>query len=121
MIHRLRIPAGDTKPYRSRVSYPPGGPAPIVRAVLAVRIWLRAGDTCQDHQAWWRSERRIRAALGGRAGIAHIPYAEVHWPTLDTSPYAGPVWAIEGQLTPKPLSRTTATAAGTAWRPLSRA
>jgi hypothetical protein len=32
----------------------------------------------------------------------------VHWPSLDHSPYAGQVWAIEAELTPKPLARTVA-------------
>ena len=62
----------------------------------------------QDGRAWWRSERRIRAAIGGRVGTAHLPDAEVHWPSLDGSPYAGQVWAIEAELTPKPLTRTVA-------------
>jgi hypothetical protein len=30
----------------------------------------------------------------------------VHWPSLDSSPYAGQVWAVEAELTPKPLTRT---------------
>src|SRR5450755_2132067 len=79
-----------------------------IRAVLAVRLWLQASEVYQDGRAWWRSERRIRAALGGRVGVAHIPDAEVHWPSLDTSPYPGQVWAIEAELTPKPLARTVA-------------
>jgi hypothetical protein len=77
-----------------------------IRAVLAVRLWLQSGEVYTDGQAWWRSERRIRAAIGGRVGTAHIPDAEVHWPSLDGSPYAGQVWAIEAELTPKPLART---------------
>ena len=77
-----------------------------IRAVLAARLWLQAGEVYTGGQAWWRSERRIRAALGGRVGTAHIPDAEVHWPSLDASPYAGQVWAIEAELTPKPLART---------------
>ena len=77
-----------------------------IRAVLAVRLWLQAGHAYQDGRAWWRSERRIRAALGGRVGTAHIPDAEVHWPSLDSSAYAGQLWAIEAELTPKPLART---------------
>ena len=79
-----------------------------IRAVLAVRLWLEAGEVYQDGRAWWRSERRIRAAIGGRVGTAHIPDAEVHWPSLDSSPYAGQVWAIEVELTPKPITRTVA-------------
>jgi hypothetical protein len=77
-----------------------------IRAVLAVRLWLEAGEVYQDGRAWWRSERRIRAALGGHVGTAHLPDAEVHWPSLDESPYGGQVWAIEAELTPKPLART---------------
>jgi hypothetical protein len=78
-----------------------------IRAVLAVRLWLQQGEAYRDGRAWWRSERRIRAAAGGRVGIAHLPDAEVHWPSLDGAPYAGQIWAIEAELTPKPLARTT--------------
>jgi len=87
-----------TRPALSRLAH--------IRAVLAVRLWLQASEVYHDGRAWWRSERRIRAALGGRVGTAHIPDAEVHWPSLDTSPYAGQVWAIETELTPKPVART---------------
>jgi hypothetical protein len=79
-----------------------------IRAVLAARLWLETGDAYREGRAWWRSERRIRAVAGGRAGIAHIPDAEVHWPALDWSPYAGQIWAIEAELTPRPLTRSTA-------------
>ena len=78
-----------------------------IRAVLAVRLWLQSGQAYKEGKAWWRSERRIRAAGGGRVGIAHLPDAEVHWPSLDGAPYAGQIWAIEAELTPKPLARTT--------------
>ena len=52
------------------------------------------------------SERRLRAdqPAAGRAG--HVPDAEIHWPSIAGSPYAGQVWAIEVELTPKPLART---------------
>jgi hypothetical protein len=78
-----------------------------IRAVLAVRLWLQSGQAYKEGRAWWRSERRIRAAAGGRVGIAHVPDAEIHWPSLDGVPYAGQIWAIEAELTPKPLARTT--------------
>jgi hypothetical protein len=94
----LGLPYSAKEPSVSRLAH--------IRAVLAVRLWLQSGDVYQDGRAWWRSERRIRAAAGGRVGIAHIPDAEVHWPSLDDSPYAGQVWAIEAELTPKPLART---------------
>jgi hypothetical protein len=76
--------------------------------VLAVRLTLQDSDAYRDGRAWWRSERRIRAAAGGRVGTGHIPDAEVSWPDLPGSAYAGECWAIEAELTPKPLARTAA-------------
>ena len=76
-----------------------------IRAVLAVRLSLEASPAYQDGQAWWRPERRIRGAIGGRAA-GHVPDAEVSWPDLPASAYAGECWAMEAELTPKPLART---------------
>jgi hypothetical protein len=91
------------------LAYTPARPAAArlghLRAVLAVRLALEAGPAYQQGRAWWRCERRIRAAIGGRAG-GHVPDAEVSWPDVDTSPYPGECWAIEAELTPKPLART---------------
>jgi len=82
-----------------------------IRAVLAIRLSLQDSDAWQQGQAWWRSERRIRAAAGAiRTG--HLPDAEVSWPEVPGSAYAGQLWAIEAELTPKPLARTTAIMAG---------
>ena len=36
-----------------------------------------------------------------------MPDAEIHWPSIAGSPYGGQVWAIEVELTPKQLTRTT--------------
>jgi hypothetical protein len=83
-----------------------------IRAVLAVRLSLQASDTYQQGRAWWRSERRIRAAAGGRVGGGHVPDAEVSWPDVPGSSYPGQCWAIEAELTPKPLGRTVAIMAG---------
>jgi hypothetical protein len=95
--------------------YAPARPAAArlahVRAVLAVRLSLEASPAYQDGRAWWRCERRIRAAIGGRAA-GHVPDAEVSWPDLPASPYPGECWAIEAELTPKPLARTAAIMAG---------
>ena len=92
------------------LAYPASRPAvgrlAHIRAVLAARLWLESGQVYRDGRAWWRSERRIRAAIGGRADRIHVPDAEVHWPSLDGAPYAGQVWAIEAELTPKALART---------------
>ena len=77
-----------------------------IRAVLAARLWLETGPAWTSGSAWWHSERRLRAAqpAAGRGG--HLPDAEIHWPSIPASPYAGQVWAIEVELTPKPLART---------------
>ena len=77
-----------------------------IRAVLAARLWLTAGPAWAGGHAWWHSERRLRAdqPAAGRAG--HVPDAEIHWPSIPGSPYAGQVWAVEVELTPKPLART---------------
>jgi len=94
------------RPYRAR--QPSVSRLAHIRAVLAVRLWLEAGELYQQEHAWWRSERRIRAAAagGGRVAVAHVPDAELHWPSLETSPYGGQIWAIEAELSPKPLART---------------
>jgi hypothetical protein len=58
--------------------YTPARPAARlahVRAVLAVRLSLEASPAYQQGRAWWRCERRIRAAIGGRA-TGHVPDAE---------------------------------------------
>ena len=91
------------------LGYPPGRP-PLarlahIRAVLAARLWFQDAPAWHDGQAWWHSERRIRAARPG-VGTGHLPDAEIHWPSLPSSPYAGQVWAIEVELTPKPAART---------------
>jgi hypothetical protein len=93
----------------TRQPYSPARPAVArlahIRAVLAARLVLEASPAYQHGRAWWRSERRIRAAIGGRAS-GHIPDAEVSWPDLPGSAYPGECWAVEAELTPKPLART---------------
>jgi len=92
------------------LSYPARPPAlsrqAHIRAVLAARLWLEAGQAYADGQAWWRSERKIRAALPSNAGAAHLADAEICWPSVDGSRYAGQTWAVEVELTPKPAGRT---------------
>jgi hypothetical protein len=89
----------------------PAPPLAHIRAVLAIRLSLHDSEAYQQGQAWWRSERRIRAAAGA-IGPGHLPDAEVSWPEVSGSPYAGQLWAIEAELTPKPLARTTAIMSG---------
>jgi hypothetical protein len=95
--------------------YTPARPAVArlahIRAVLAIRLSLEASPAYQGSRAWWRPELRIRAAIGGRA-TGHVPDAELSWPDLPTSPYPGECWAIEAELTPKPLARTAGIMAG---------
>jgi hypothetical protein len=80
-----------------------------LRAVLAVRLAMEDSDAYRDGQAWWRSERRIRAKAGVRM---HVPDAEIWWPDLLPGSYAGECWAVEAELTPKPLARVCAIMAG---------
>jgi hypothetical protein len=92
-------PFTATRPALARLAH--------IRAVLAIRLSLQSSDAWQQGGVWWRSERRIRAAAGAiRPG--HLPDAEISWPEVPSSPYAGQCWAIEAELTPKPLARTTA-------------
>jgi hypothetical protein len=92
------------------LKYPTGRPAlsrlAHIRAVLAARLWLSSGPVWQQGQAWWHSERRLNTGRPRNAG-GRVPDAEIHWPSIEGSPYAGQVWAIEVELTPKPLARTT--------------
>jgi hypothetical protein len=78
-----------------------------IRAVLAARLWLQATPAWAAGHAWWHSERRLRAHQPAAGRRAHVPDAEIHWPSIAASPYAGQVWAVEVELTPKPAARTT--------------
>jgi hypothetical protein len=88
-------------------SQPALGRLAHIRAVLAARLWLEASPAWQLGQAWWHSERRVRADHPAAGRNDHVPDAEIHWPSIAASPYAGQVWAIEVELTPKPVTRTT--------------
>jgi hypothetical protein len=77
-----------------------------IRAVLAARLWLARGPVWEQGQAWWHSERRLRAHAPATGRGGHLPDAEIHWPSIEGSPYAGQVWAVEVELTPKPVART---------------
>ncbi len=77
-----------------------------IRAVLATRVWLASTPVWEQGRAWWHSERRLHADAPAAGRREHLPDAEIHWPSIDSSPYAGQVWAIEAELTPKPTART---------------
>ena len=99
------------------LGYRPGKPALArlthIRAVAAARIALESTDGYQAASAFWRCERRIRSRHG--VGVRqHLPDAEVHWPDgargRDGTPigWAGECWAIEAEISPKTVARTTA-------------
>jgi hypothetical protein len=92
------------------LSYPARPPAPArlahIRAMLAARLWLESRQAYADGRAWWRSDRRIRAALPPDARATGVPDAEIHWPSAGGSQYAGQVWAVQAALAPRPAVRT---------------
>jgi hypothetical protein len=78
-----------------------------IRAVAAVRIALEATGAYRQASAFWRCERRIRTRH--RPGMQqHLPDGEVHWPDSAQVAWAGECWAIEAEVSPKTLARTTA-------------
>ena len=78
-----------------------------IRAVAAVRIALEATGAYRQASAFWRCERRIRTRH--RPGMRqHLPDGEVHWPDEAPVAWAGECWAVEAELTPKTVARTTA-------------
>ena len=80
-----------------------------LRAVISVRLALEAAPGYARAGAFWRGERRLRAAAGGRVGLReHIPDGEVHWPDGAPVSFAGECWAIEAELTRKTVARTAA-------------
>ena len=77
-----------------------------IRAVTAVRLALQATTAYQRARAFWRGERRIRAAC--RIGMRdHLPDGELHWPAEAALSWAGECWAIQAELTRKTVARTT--------------
>ncbi|MFZ0403225.1 MAG: hypothetical protein WAL03_19295 [Pseudolabrys sp.] len=78
-----------------------------IRAVAATRIALEATGAYRQASAFWRCERRIRARHG-RGIRQHLPDGEVHWPDSAPVAWAGECWAIEAEVTPKTVARTTA-------------
>jgi hypothetical protein len=87
-----------TRPGLSRLAH--------IRAVTAVRLALEATAGYRAARAFWRGERRIRARHG--IGVRqHLPDGEVHWPDGAPVAWAGECWAVEAELTPKTVARTT--------------
>src|SRR5262249_51322261 len=95
------LPFPATTPALSRLAH--------LRAVTAVRLALEATSAYRAAGAFWRSERRLRARMGGRVGLReHVPDGEVHWPDGAPAAWAGECWAVEAELTRKTVARTAA-------------
>lgn len=78
-----------------------------IRAVCAARMALEGTAAYREAGPFWRCERRIRSRHG--VGVRqHLPDAEVHWPDESPVAWAGECWAVEAELTPKTVARTTA-------------
>jgi hypothetical protein len=78
-----------------------------IRAVTAARMALESTAAYRLARPFWRCERRIRSRHG--VGVRqHLPDAEVHWPDEAPVAWAGECWAVEAELTPKTVARTTA-------------
>ena len=93
------LPYAAAAPALSRLAH--------IRAVAAVRLALESAADYRAADAHWRSERRLRARVGGRLGLReHLPDGEVHWPDTAAVAWAGECWAIEAELTPKTVRRT---------------
>jgi hypothetical protein len=93
------LPYPATTPALSRLAH--------LRAVTAVRLALQATSGYQAADAFWRSERRLRARIGGQVGLRqHVPDGEVHWPDGGPVAWAGECWAVEAELTRKTVART---------------
>jgi hypothetical protein len=92
-------------------AYTPAKPAlsqlAHIRAVTACRLALEATAGYRAAAAYWRCERHIRSKHG--VGLRqHLPDAEVHWPDGAPVGWAGECWAVETELSPKTVARTTA-------------
>ena len=95
------LPYRPASPALSRLAH--------LRAVISVRLAFEAAPGYARAGAFWRGERRLRAAAGGRVGLReHIPDGEVHWPDGAPVSFAGECWAIEAELTRKTVARTAA-------------
>ena len=100
-LARCGLPYAAAAPALSRLAH--------IRAVAAVRLALESAAGYREAGAHWRSERRLRARVGGRLGLReHLPDGEVHWPDTAAVAWAGECWAIEAELTPKTVRRTAA-------------
>jgi hypothetical protein len=76
-------------------------------AVTEVRLAVQRTSSYRRSRAWWRSERSI---LAGQfpSRVGHVADGEVHCPADSGMPWAGEIWAVEVELSRKPVERTAA-------------
>lgn len=80
-----------------------------LRAVAVVRLALESAASYRQAEGYWRSERRLRARMGGRVGVReHVPDGEIQFPNGSAATFAGECWAVEAELTRKTVTRTAA-------------
>jgi hypothetical protein len=100
-LRECGLPYAAAPPALSRLAH--------IRAVTAVRLAFEQAPGYRAAGAHWRAERRLRSLMAGRLGSRdHLPDAELHWPDAAAVAWAGECWAIEAELTPKTVNRTTA-------------
>jgi hypothetical protein len=100
-LARCGLPYTPATPALSRLAH--------LRAVTSVRLALTATPQFGAAQAFWRSERRLRARFSRKIALReHLPDGEVHWPDTASAAvaWAGECWAIEAELTPKTVAKT---------------
>lgn len=75
-------------------------------AVTHVRLAVERTSSWSAGSATWRAERSILAEIGFHTRAEHTPDGEVHWPAGTESPWAGEIWAVEVEVTPKSIEHT---------------
>jgi hypothetical protein len=84
-----------------------------LRAVAAVRLSLESGPAWAEGYAHWRSERKIRHAMGGRLPAGHIPTRKCPGPTCPAPRTQGDV-GYRGRVDPQAPRGRRAAARGRA-------
>jgi hypothetical protein len=74
-------------------------------AVTEVRLAVQRTPAFREGGAWWRAERSMWG-MPDFMGGTHVPDGEVRWPAGGRSPWAGEAWAVEIEISPKPVERT---------------
>jgi hypothetical protein len=92
---------------RTRLVKPAAQGLRHTHAVTEVRLAVQRTSSYRRSRAWWRSERSI---LAGQypSRVGHVPDGEVHYPAGTGMPWAGETWAVEVELSRKPVERTAA-------------